>query len=116
MNSFDSPKGCNIGDWEGRCEWLSIAKFHYNNWVHASTQSSPFMLNTGQHPQLGMELLRESRLKTLNDFASRMEKLQMKHAWPSPEQLTTWPDSTMPIIEKHHYMRSGIKYGLMVRT
>jgi len=20
MNSFDSPKGCNIGDWEGRCE------------------------------------------------------------------------------------------------
>jgi len=20
LNSFDSPKGCNIGDWEGRCE------------------------------------------------------------------------------------------------
>jgi len=32
------------------------------------------MLNTGQHPQLGMEPLRESHLETLNDFASRMEK------------------------------------------
>jgi len=32
------------------------------------------MLNTGQHPWLGMEPLRESRLETLNDFASRMEK------------------------------------------
>ena len=32
------------------------------------------MLDTRQHPQLGIELLRESRLETLNDFASRMEK------------------------------------------
>ena len=55
-------------------KWLSIAKFAYNNQVHALTQSSPFMLNTGKHPQLGMELLRESCLETLNDFASRMEK------------------------------------------
>ena len=31
------------------------------------------MLNTGQHPQLGVELLRESHLETINDFASRME-------------------------------------------
>jgi len=30
------------------------------------------MLNTGWNPWLGMELLRESHLKTLNDFASRM--------------------------------------------
>jgi len=37
-------------------------------------QSSPFMLNTGQHPWPGVEPLRESRLETLNDFASRMEK------------------------------------------
>jgi len=33
-----------------------------------------FMLNTGQHPQLSVELLMESCLETLNDFASRMEK------------------------------------------
>ena len=30
------------------------------------------MLNTRQNPQLGMELLRELHLKTLNDFASNM--------------------------------------------
>jgi len=32
------------------------------------------MLNTGKHPQLGMEPLRESCLETLNDFTSRMGK------------------------------------------
>jgi len=32
------------------------------------------MLNTWQHPRLGVELLRESDLETLNDFTSRMEK------------------------------------------
>jgi len=58
-------------DWD---EWLSIAKFAYNDWVHTSMQSSPFMLDTGQHPRLNVELLRESRLETLNDFTSRMEK------------------------------------------
>ena len=31
-------------------DWLSISKFAYNNRVHASTQTSPFMLNTGQNP------------------------------------------------------------------
>ena len=55
-------------------EWLSIAEFAYNDQIHASTQFSPFMLNTRQHPQLGVELLRESYLETLNDFTSRMGK------------------------------------------
>src|SRR5882724_8147285 len=55
-------------------EWLSIAEFAYNNQVHTLTHSSPFMLDTGQHPRLGVEPLRESRLETLNDFTSRMEK------------------------------------------
>jgi len=32
------------------------------------------MLDTRQHPQLGVEPLRESCLETLNDFASRMAK------------------------------------------
>jgi len=58
-------------DWD---EWLSIAEFAYNNRVHTLMHSSPFMLNTGQHPKLSVEPLRESCLETLNDFASRMEK------------------------------------------
>jgi len=32
------------------------------------------MLDTGQHPQLGIEPLRESCLETLKDFTSRMNK------------------------------------------
>src|SRR5882724_3229992 len=54
-------------------KWLSIAEFAYNDQVHALTHSSPFMLNTRQHPWLGMEPLRESCLETLKDFTSRMK-------------------------------------------
>ena len=31
-------------------DWLSIAKFSYNDQVHASTQTSLFMLDAGQNP------------------------------------------------------------------
>ena len=30
-------------------DWLSIAEFAYNDWVHALTQTSPFMLNARTH-------------------------------------------------------------------
>ena len=36
--------------------------------------SSPFMLDTGQHPWLGIEPLRESCLETLKYFSCRMNK------------------------------------------
>src|SRR5882724_9230505 len=55
-------------------EWLSIAEFTYNDQVHVLTHSSPFMLDTGQHPWLSLEPLRESHLETLKDFTSRMNK------------------------------------------
>jgi len=54
-------------------EWLAIAEFSYNDQIHASTCSSPFMMDMGQNPRLGIEPLRELHLETLNDFASRME-------------------------------------------
>ena len=41
-------------------DWLSIAKFAYNDQVHASTQTSLFMLDAGQNPRLGLEPIRES--------------------------------------------------------
>ena len=53
-------------------DWLSIAKFAYNDWVHTLTQASPFMLDAGQNPQLGFKPICESRLESLDNFASRM--------------------------------------------
>ena len=41
-------------------DWLLIAKFTYNDWVHASTQTSPFILDAGQNPKLGFEPIHES--------------------------------------------------------
>ena len=56
-------------------DWLSIAEFAYNDWVHASTQTSPFMLNVGQNPRLGFEPIHESRLESLDNFTSRMARV-----------------------------------------
>ena len=52
--------------------WLLITKFAYNDRVHASAQTTPFMLNTGQNLQLGFEPIHESQLELLDNFASRM--------------------------------------------
>ena len=56
-------------------DWLSIAKFAYNDRVHALTQTSPFMLDMGQNPQLGFEPIRESQLESLDNFTSRMTQV-----------------------------------------
>ena len=45
---------------DGWYDWLSIAEFAYNDQVHASTQTSPFMLDAGQNLCLGFEPIRES--------------------------------------------------------
>ena len=49
-----------------------LPEFAYNNWIHTSTQSSPFQLDTGQDPHLGAELILESQLESLDNFMSRM--------------------------------------------
>ena len=56
-------------------DWLSIAEFAYNDRVHTLTQTSPFMLDAGQNPRLGFEPIRESRLESLDNFASRMTQV-----------------------------------------
>ena len=56
-------------------DWLSIAKFAYNDRVHALTQTSPFMVDVGQNPCLGFEPIRESQLKSLDNFTSRMAQV-----------------------------------------
>lgn len=60
-------------------DWIALAEFSYNNRMHSSTKSTPFMLDNLQNPRLGIEPIRESRLESLEDFSSRMEKA-MKEA------------------------------------
>ena len=53
-------------------DWILIAELAYSNQVHASTQTSLFMLNMDQNPRLGLEPIHESQLESLDNFASRM--------------------------------------------
>src|SRR3979490_3374397 len=52
-----------------------MAEFQYNNHVHLATQQTPFMLDTGRHPRMGLEPREpESQTETVNEFRDRMEK------------------------------------------
>jgi len=53
---------------------LPLAEFSYNNHVHSSTQQTPFLLDTGQHPQMGFEPHQPpSRVEAVNEFTNRMK-------------------------------------------
>src|SRR5258708_34872400 len=39
-------------DW---ADWLPLAEFAYNNHVHSTTHCTPFELDSGQHPWMGLE-------------------------------------------------------------
>jgi len=57
-------------DWD---ELLPMAEFQYNNHIHSSTQQTPFLLDTGQHPRMGFEPAQSSsHLETVNEFTDRM--------------------------------------------
>ena len=58
-------------DWD---QLLALAKFSYNNLVHSTTQSTPFMLDTGCNPCMGFEPLEAPATDEAADkFASRMK-------------------------------------------
>ena len=59
-------------DWD---DLLPLAEFQYNNHVHAAMQQTPFMVDTGQHPQMGFEPHQaEYRVETVNEFKDQMER------------------------------------------
>src|SRR5882724_9126173 len=68
--------------------------------------SSPFMLEAGQHPWLGVEPLRESHLETLNDFTSRKEKAMDE----ARSALTRVADDMARFYDAHH--REALLYEL----
>jgi hypothetical protein len=72
-----------VSKWQDNwTELLPLAEFQYNNHVHASTQHSPFLLNTGHHPCMGFEPDEApSHMETINEFrdwmASTLEEAKL---------------------------------------
>lgn len=56
-------------DWD---DLLPLAEFQYNNHVHASTQQTPFMLETGHNLRMGFEPHRQLKLESVTDFQQCM--------------------------------------------
>jgi len=53
---------------------LPLAEFSYNNHIHSSTQQTPFLLDTSQHPRMGFEPHQPpSRFEAVNEFTDRMK-------------------------------------------
>ena len=58
-------------DW---AEWLPLAEFSYNNRIHASTRRTPFELDSGQHPRMGVEPRLTSKIEAVDEFTRRIQK------------------------------------------
>jgi hypothetical protein len=57
-------------DWDGL---LPMGKFFYNNTKHTLTQQTPFMVDTGRNPHMGLEPQEPcSTLESANEFVERI--------------------------------------------
>ena len=54
---------------------LPLAEFAYNNSTHASTQETPFYINYGHHPKIGMLPAWRRESLVAKDFAKQLEEL-----------------------------------------
>src|SRR6266446_4271136 len=60
-------------DW---ADWLPLVEFTYHNKVHAATHQTPFELDAGQHPCLGVEPMRTLTVEAVDAFARRLDHAQ----------------------------------------
>ena len=74
---FDQYLRCSINyqqdDWTA---YLPLAKFAYNNTLHASTQQTPFFSNYGYHPKLDLLSPSTNNNPVAEEFAEHLSKLQ----------------------------------------
>ena len=78
-------------DWS---EWLALAEFAINNRVSTATKATPFELNYGRHPNMGIQPRRNSPNESASEFAERMNS-----TWKEAENSLKLAAETM----KHQY-------------
>ena len=87
--------------------WISLAKFSCNNQIHSSTQTTPFLLDNGQHVRLGVEPIRETQLEALEEFTTCMEEAT-KEAHSALEKAA---DGMAHFYDVHHQAAPAYKVG-----
>src|SRR5258708_39110877 len=60
-------------DW---ADWLPLVEFAYNNKIHVAMHQTPFELDAGQHPCLGVEPTKTSTIETTDTFTRQLECAQ----------------------------------------
>jgi hypothetical protein len=45
-----------------------MAEFQYNNHIHSSTQQTPFLLDSSQHPWMGFEPKQPAPVEAVSEF------------------------------------------------
>jgi hypothetical protein len=56
-------------DW---MNWLPMVEFTYNNRMQSSTKTTPFLLNSGQHPRMGHEPRMSMTIESVDKFLLAM--------------------------------------------
>src|SRR5258708_5112902 len=83
-------------------DWLLLAEFVYNNKVHAAMHQTPFELNAGQHPCLGVEPMKMLTVEAADSFTRQLDhaqeeaKVALEQAVDDVKQYYDWNHQTAP--------------------
>lgn len=62
----------NQDDWD---EWLPLAEFAYNHYVHEAVGTTPFYLNYGRHPKLPTSPVKNAAFPAVTEFVSHNQEV-----------------------------------------
>ena len=91
-------------DWD---EFIPMGEFAYNNAVHSSTQTTPFLIDTGRHPRMGFEPHRRAEIEEVNKFVDRMRTAYEE----AKAAITKAKDEYARYYDRHHTPAPVLKPG-----
>ena len=95
-------------DW---ADWLPLAEFAYNNCIHSATHCTPFKLDSGQHPWMGLEPTQSSTVEAADDFAQRMSQMQDEAKALSSMLWMRWHSTMITREALHPPMKLELRFG-----